>query len=447
MISSKRFYDCVVVGGGPAGATVGTLLADQGHSVLILEAASFPRHHVGESLMPQTYWTLKRLGMLDRLRASDFPLKQSVQFVSASGKDSQPYYFPDRDPNEWSTTWQVRRDRFDQMMLDNAREHGVEVHEGVRVGQVLFDGTRAEGPQRAVGVHVKGNGSGQDIGAKVVIDASGMSALLSRQLDIREPDPVLRRAAIYAYFRGAQRGEGRDAGATIIIHTPDRKGWFWFIPLPEDVTSIGVVATPAYLCTGRGDDPLETLKEEIAECPGIRHRLADAERLSQAYVTSDFSYRSTRVAGDGWVLVGDAFGFLDPVYSAGVFLALKSGEFAADAVHGALEADDLSAARLGGFQEELGAGMRRIEQLIHVFYDRSFSFAKFHREHPDSRDHIVRLLIGDIFNPEVGEVFDILQPYLSPSPSPLRPSVSLNQGPEPQASAGATPPSDGSSAT
>ena len=163
-VSSNESYDCVVVGGGPAGATVGTLLADAGRSVMILEAATFPRHHVGESLMPQTYSTFKRLGMLDAMRNSNFPSKESVQFVSASGKDSQPYYFTDRDPNEWSKTWQVKRDQFDQMMLDNARQHGAAVREGVRVREVLFEG------DRAVGVRVgKGEGA-TDIAARVVVD-------------------------------------------------------------------------------------------------------------------------------------------------------------------------------------------------------------------------------------------------------------------------------------
>ena len=138
-------YDCVVIGGGPAGATAATLLADYGHRVVVLERGRFPRHHIGESLMPQSYWTFKRLGMLPKLKASNFPLKQSVQFVSPSGRDGQPYYFTERDPNEWSITWQVCRDRFDRMMLENAREHGAEVREGVGVKEVLFNDARAVG--------------------------------------------------------------------------------------------------------------------------------------------------------------------------------------------------------------------------------------------------------------------------------------------------------------
>jgi flavin-dependent dehydrogenase len=398
-------YDCVIIGGGPAGATVGTLLAGFGHRALILERSHFPRHHIGESLMPQTYWTFKRLGMLDALKASDFPRKESVQFVSPSGDDSTPYFFTDRDAGEWSTTWQVPRDKFDQMMLDNARQHGAEVCEGASVSEVIFEG------DRAVGINVSMGGSMRRMNAKVVVDATGMSALLSRQLGLREPNNRLRKAAIYGYYKGALRDKGRNAGATIIIHTADRKGWFWFIPLPGDVVSVGVVAAPAYLCSGRGDDPSVTLNEEIAACPGIKRRLENAERVSQAYVTSDYSYRAKRLAGDGWVLIGDAYGFLDPIYSAGVFLALKSGELAADTIHEALDDNDVRGEMLGAFESRLTAGMHLIEQLVHVFYDRSFSFGEFNREHPEYKDHIVRLLIGDVFNDEVGAVFEVLGRY------------------------------------
>jgi len=411
-------HDCIVVGGGPAGSTVGTLLAQLGHRVLLLEKSRFPRHHIGESLMPQTYWILERLGMLAKLKASDFPVKESVQFVSASGQESQPYFFPDRDPNDWSFTWQVKRDRFDLMMLDNAREHGVEVREGVRVSEVLFDGSRA------VGVRIAGDSANTDVRTKVVIDATGVNAVLSKQLGIREGEPDLKNAAIYAYWKGAHRDPGRNAGATLVISTPDKQGWFWSIPLPNDITSIGIVAKPQYLITGRGDDPLATLEEEIAKTPGILRRVENADRVSQAYVTSDFTYRSRRIAGDGWVLCGDAFGFLDPIYSSGVFLALKMGELTADTVHEALRDGDLRGERLGRHGPKVARGMQLIRQLVYAFYDPNFSFGTFNRDYPQYHDHIVRLLIGDVFNDEVGDVFDVMRRSVSlPAPVELEGSV------------------------
>ena len=406
-------YDCIVIGGGPAGATAATILADYGHRVLILERAKFPRHHIGESLMPQTYWTFQRIGMLEKMKASDFVAKESVQFVSASGHESQPYFFPDRDPNEWSYTWQVKRDKFDKLMLDNAREHGVEVREGANVKEVLFENGRT------AGVRVQG-GAEERIAASVIVDASGHGAVISRQLTLRDADPILRNAAMYAYYKGAHRDEGRNAGATLVISTPDKRGWFWSIPLENEITSIGVVAPTSYLCLSRGDDPLAILEEEIAICPGIRRRVENAERISHAYVTSDFTYRSRAIAGDGWVLAGDAFGFLDPIYSSGVFLALKSGEFAADAVHDAIESNDLSGERLGRFGPEFVHGMQLIRQLVFAFYAPEFSFGRFNREYPQFHDDVVRLLIGDVFNSDFADVFRAVAKTVTlPEPVPL----------------------------
>lgn len=422
MNQASSVHDCIVIGGGPAGSTVATILADYGHKVLLLERSNFPRHHIGESLMPQTYWTFQRIGMLEKLKASDFPIKESVQFVSSSGHESQPYFFPDRDPNEWSFTWQVKRDRFDKMMLENADEHGVEVREGVNVKEVLFENGRA------AGVRVLCGRNEEQITARVVVDASGNNGLLSRQLKIREADAGLRNAAMYAYYKGAHRDPGRNAGATLVINTPDKRGWFWSIPLPDDITSIGVVAPTSYLCLGRGDDPLAILAEEIANCPGIRRRVESAERVSQAYVTGDYTYRSRSIAGDGWVLAGDAFGFLDPIYSSGVFLALKSGEYAADAVHDALESGDLCGERLGRFGPEYLRGMQLIRQLVYAFYEPDFSFGRFNRDYPEHHDNIVRLLIGDVFNDGFSDTFAaIAKTAKLPAPVPLDKPISPSQ--------------------
>lgn len=399
-------YDCIVVGGGPAGATCATILAQHNRRVLVLEKSRFPRHHIGESLMPHTYGMFERLGMLKKLEATNFPRKQSVQFVNATGADSQPFYFPRWRNHPSSTTWQVPRDEFDKMMLDNAREHGAEVIEGVKVSRVLFDG------ERAVGVKAAVEGESKEFHASVIVDATGESAILSRQLGIRSGDAKLKNGAIYGYFKGALRDEGENAGATIIIHMPDREGWFWYIPLPDDIASIGVVAPPAYLFTGRGDDPQATMLEEIARTPGIARRLEPATQIGKTYVTSDFSQMSAQIAGDGWVLIGDAFGFLDPVYSSGVMLALKSGEFAADAIHAGLTDGDVSGARLGSFANEFIAGMRSLKNLVYAFYDREFSFGEFAKAHPQYKDHLIRLLIGDVFNDEVAEIFDALGKYV-----------------------------------
>lgn len=400
-------YDCIVIGGGPAGSTAATILAQHGRAVVLLEKDQFPRHHIGESLMPHTYATFQRIGMLEKLAASDFPRKESVQFVSSSGRESDPFFFPEWRAEPSSTTWQVRRDRFDTMMLENAREHGAEVHMGVRVTQVLFEG------DRAVGVRARFDGEERTIRAAVVVDASGQGAIIARQLKLTELDARLRNGAIYAYFKGALRDTGRNAGATIVIYTPTREGWFWYIPLPDDITSVGVVSTPEYLFTGRGDQPQRILDEEIAACPGVQRRLAGAQQVSGIYVTRDFSYRSRRIAGPGWLLCGDAFGFLDPVYSSGVMLAMKMGEMGADAVHDALSAGDVSAERLGRHQEVIVAGMTAVRRLVYAFYDQQFSFGRFLRDHPEEKNNVTRILVGDVFNGEVERLFNVMKDYAS----------------------------------
>ena len=189
--SADEELDVVVIGGGPAGSTAATLIAQKGYRVHLFERERFPRFHIGESLIPETYWVLERLNMLPKMRASQFVHKHSVQFVNANGKQSAPFYFYDNKPHECSQTWQVVRSEFDLMMLNNAREHGVSAHEGVRVLDVLFEG------DRAVGVRIQdADGVGRDVRAKVVIDASGQSGMLMNKFKLRIWDPVLNKGAV-----------------------------------------------------------------------------------------------------------------------------------------------------------------------------------------------------------------------------------------------------------
>ena len=240
--------DVVVIGGGPSGSTVSTLLAQHGFQVELFEREHFPRFHIGESLIPETYWVLKRLNMLPKMQKSHFVKKYSVQFVNSKGKLSAPFYFWDNKPHECSQTWQVVRSEFDHMMLNNAREHGVNAHEGIRVMDVIFEG------ERAVGVRIKKeDGTLQEVRAKVVVDASGQIGLLQNRLRLRVWDPVLNKGAIWTYWEGAYRDSGKDEGATIVIQTVSKNGWFWYIPLHNNIVSVGVVAPFDYLFKGRGE--------------------------------------------------------------------------------------------------------------------------------------------------------------------------------------------------
>jgi flavin-dependent dehydrogenase len=404
--------DVVVIGGGPAGSTASTLLAQQGVRVLTFERERFPRFHIGESLIPETYWVLKRLNMLPKMQKSHFVRKYSVQFVNAAGKLSAPFYFWDNKPHECSQTWQVVRSEFDKMMLENAREHGACVYEGIRVVDVLFEGGRATG----VTIQFDG-GARQNVKAKVVVDASGQNGLLQNRFRLRVWDPILNKGAIWTYWKGAYRDTGRDEGATMVLQTANRKGWFWYIPLHDDLVSVGVVAPFDYLFKNRADRE-QTYNEEVDRCTAVKDRVSKATRATGYFATKDYSYRSKQVAGDGWVLIGDAFGFLDPLYSSGVLLALRSGEMASDAIVEGLANGDLSARQLGKWGPVFNEGMDRMRRLVCEYYD-GFSFGNFVHRHPDLKGTVTDILIGDLFTDRVDRVWRAMESLQPPDKKPI----------------------------
>jgi flavin-dependent dehydrogenase len=395
--------DVIVIGGGPSGAATATLLAKKGLKVHLYERDHFPRFHIGESLIPHTYHVIERLGMLPKMRGSHFTEKRSVQFVTEHGKLSEPFYFSDYDPHERSQTWQVRRSEFDQLMLENARECGVKVFEGARVLDVLFEGTRA------IGVKVKLEDQPEkNVYARVVVDAAGQSGMIIDRLKLREWDPVLKKAAIWTYYKGAQRDTGRDAGATIVMQTQGKKGWFWYIPLHDDIVSVGVVAGYDYLFQDRDTKDIEKIfHEEVERCPGVQPRIANATRCDNYRAQKEYSYKAKQCAGDGWVLVGDAFGFLDPLYSSGVLLALVSADMASEAIGNALAADDPSEARLRAWEPEYVKAMDRMRRLVCAFYD-GLSFGRLVKRNPDKKGLITDILVGDLFKPELDDLWPLI---------------------------------------
>ena len=398
----------IVIGGGPSGTTAATLIAQRGYKVRLLEREHFPRYHIGESLIPQTYHVMQRLNMLDKMKASEFVRKYSVQFVGSSGRLSEPFYFLDHKPHESSQTWQVKRSEFDMRMMNNAMDHGVDVQQGVRVLEVLFEG------DRAVGVRVQDEaGGGERIErADVIVDASGQSSLIMGRLGIRDWDPALKKAAVWTYWEGAQRDTGRDEGATVVLQIQGKAGWFWYIPLHDNIVSVGAVADYGYLFKNRDTKDFEAIyNAEVDKCPAVKERISIGKRVEPFRAAKEYSYRSRSAAGNGWVLVGDAYGFLDPLYSSGVLLALKSGELAADAVCEGLAKGDTSGAQLGKWEPDYVRGMERMRSLVCAYYQ-GFSFGKFVANHPHRKGDITDLLIGDLFRPELDETLGLINEAL-----------------------------------
>ena len=420
-MNTHHNYDTIVIGGGPAGSTVATLVAEQGHRVLLLERTSTPQFKIGESLIPATYWTFKRLGMLEKLRASHFPQKYSVQFYSRSGKASTPFYFFQTNPHDSAVTWQVLRSEFDQMLLDNAKKKGVEIRRGIGVREVLFEGDTATGV-----VTQNVDGTRETFHATVIVDSTGQRSLIGRQLNLNTTEPNLKMASLFTHYEGGHRDEGIDEGATLILHTEEKDSWFWSIPLPYNRTSIGVVGELDYLLQNRRDadgklNAQKIFTEELAKCAPLQQRLEGANQLFPIQSTKDFSYRASRIAGNNWVLVGDAFGFLDPVYSTGLFLALKSGEMAADVIIEAFHKNDFSEAQLGSFGPAFVNGMEAFRKLVYAFYTKEFSFARFLSEYPEHQGGIVDILSGDVFRKDVTHIFPAMAEMC-----PFPPEVPLN---------------------
>ncbi len=390
MTPRSSSYDVVVIGTGPAGTAAASLLAESGRRVAMIEKLPLPRYRIGESLIPWCWFPLTRLGLVAKLDSARFAVRKvSVQFATTEGKRSTPFYFEQHSDHPSARTWQVVRSEFDRMLLDNATGKGAELFDKTEALELLRDGFRVTGVRTRAA-----DGRTIDFEARVTIDASGRETFAQSQNDWRITDPVLRKVAIWTYFDGARRDPGKDAGATTIAYLPG-KGWIWYIPLPDDRTSVGVVAEKEYLFRDERD-PDVVFDREVKRQPWIEEHVASGRKVEPCRVTGNFSYRSRFSAEDGLVLAGDAFAFLDPVFSSGVMLALHSGVMVADAVHDALAANDVSAGRFRAYSEKFCTGIESMRRLVYAFYDTRFSFSRFLRDHPELRDDLTDCLIGNI---------------------------------------------------
>ncbi len=385
-------YDAILIGGGPSGASASAILAEYGHRVLVLEREKFPRYHIGESLIPFTYGPLERLGMIPKMKASHFVKKYSVTFVQPDGKRSQPFYFFNRyDRETIAQSWQVLRSEFDVMMLNNAREKGAEVREETTVNRLLMEG------EQVIGVEATDRATGRtyEVRAPITLDCTGKEAFASVRRGWRVPDPSLNKVAVWTYYKGSKREPGIDEGATTVAFIPE-KGWFWHIPQHDDMVSVGIVAEGKYLTRGGVKDPKAIFDRAVEENEWIKDHLSTGQSTGQYWVTSEYSRHSRHCAAPGLLLVGDAFAFLDPVFSSGVMLALKSGVLAGETIHEGLIAGDLSPARFADYGAQMRLGVENMRKLVYAFYDPVFSFKDVVMRYPDAAGAITDCLSGDV---------------------------------------------------
>jgi len=358
METTPEACDVAVIGGGPAGSTVAALLARRGHRVIALEKARHPRFHIGESLLPMNLPVFERLGVLDKVRALGV-FKAGADFEADNPRGYNTFAFARAIGKSPPHAYQVWRQDFDRMLYQHARECGADAREGHEVTAVLQQGPRATRLEVRTD-----DGRSYYLQARYLVDASGRDAFLAAKRKLRRKNRQHQSAAIFGHFRGAVSPLGEDAG-NISIYRFDH-GWMWMIPLPDGVMSVGAVCRPEYLKQRKGRT-VEYLLDTLKQSAGLWRRMERAELIGEVRVTGNYSYDSTSMGGPGWVLVGDAFAFLDPVFSSGVYLAMSGAETAAAVVDTALQEPRREKALLRQLERRQRAGMRRFSFFIYRF--------------------------------------------------------------------------------
>ena len=355
-------YDVAIIGGGPAGSTAAALLARAGRRVVIFERDKFPRFHIGESLLPFSMKAFTRLGLHEKFLRAGFMKKFGGEIFAACSEEGTKFYFKDGFRSKTDHAYQVTRADFDKVLLDHAAESGAEVHEETAIARVEF-------ADEHVDLGVTWNGSSRNVRAAYVIDASGRNSILGGQFGVKKTYDHLQKLSIFAHYNRVWRPDGIDATLTVLIRGIDR--WFWVIPLTAERTSIGVVLNSEVFRNSKLS-PEDFLEQALAEQPIIAKRMTDASRASKVYVATDFSYRSTKLHGDRWLLAGDAAGFIDPIFSSGVFLAVLCGEQSADALNEVLDHPREAKRLFARYERIVNRAMDVYLRFVNAWYTKEF---------------------------------------------------------------------------
>jgi len=384
--------DVLVIGGGPAGSTAAALLAQRGERVVLVEKEKHPRFHIGESLLPLNLPLIEQLGVGEEIRRIGM-VKYGAQFVSPHHRKAVEFEFANAWDKNFPYAYQVRRSEFDHILLKNAAAKGATVVEECRIGDVDFlpgeQGVRARGRTS--------QGENRRWRAKFLVDATGRDTLLANRFGIKQRNRKHASAAMFAHFTGAKRLAGKEEGHITVFWF--EHGWFWFIPLADGTTSIGAVGAPPYFKT-RKTELTKFFMDTIALAPELAERLKNAEMVSSVTATGNYSYKCTRMTGDNFIMLGDAFAFIDPLFSTGVYLAMNSAFLGADVVSTCLHQPAKSKRACAAFEAEIN----RAIDLYSWYIQRAPTPAMRHllmvkRNIFRIEEAVLSVLAGDVFRP------------------------------------------------
>ncbi len=386
--TKRLICDILVIGGGPAGATAATLLAAKGHTVVLVEKDRHPRFHIGESLLPRNLPLLRRLGVLDKV-AGIGVVKRGADFSNLNDDVHVVFDFSHALAPDEPTAFQVKREEFDHILINNAAEKGVSVLQGARVSEIQF----VSGAVEAIIEGADGNAC--HLSAKFAIDASGRDAFLANRLNLKQRNPKHNSAAVFGHFSGVPRRRGEEGGNISVYWFAH--GWFWLIPLNDGRTSVGMVCWPQFMKTRQGT--LEAFFwNGVALVPQLYERMQGAKLLGKIIATGNFSYTSKRMTGDQFLLVGDAYAFIDPVFSSGVYLAMQGAEFAVEAVDGALSEPRHAGKYMKKYERRVGRGINQFSWFIYRFTSPAMRYLFCHpSDRFGIRAAVISVLSGDVF--------------------------------------------------